>query len=132
VREAERSIARAGEEGVTLAVALERPARAVEVPAVGLDDEPLGGEKEVDLEARDFLVDLWACESVGVADREHELFELALRERGPGVVLFERGSEDLRPSLASVRVDRRRNRSQVEELEDLGLVERSLECAATQ
>ena len=69
-------VARAGEDGVALAVALEGAAGAVVAVAVGLDDEAAGGEQEVDPEAGDPCPRLGALEAVVVAEGEHELFEL--------------------------------------------------------
>jgi hypothetical protein len=91
----------------------------VEPPAVGFDDESLGGEEEVDLEAGDLLVDLRLLEAVGPAEGEHALLELALGEVGPGHVLCERGREAAGSSFASVRVDRVGEVGEVEELDDL-------------
>jgi hypothetical protein len=66
---------------VAAPVALEAAPGAVVRPAVGLDDEALGGEQEVDLVVVDVLVDERGREAVVAADLQEEAFEVA-RGRG--------------------------------------------------
>src|SRR3954447_4774751 len=80
VREAQDAMARQREPGVALAVALEGRASAVVRPPVRLDDEPLPGEQEVDLEARDAVVHSRARQAAVAAEREHALLEVAARQ----------------------------------------------------
>ena len=74
--EPQRAVARPGEDGVALAVALEGAAGAVVGPAVGLDDESARLEDEVDAEARNPRARLRAFNAMRVAEGEHELLEL--------------------------------------------------------
>ena len=67
--------------GEALAIALERPAAAVEGPAVELDDEPVGRPERVHLVALDENVAGRQREVLGAAEVEEEGFELALRAR---------------------------------------------------
>ena len=127
--EPQRPVAGAGEDGVALAIAFEGAAGAVVGPAVGFDREPVVGEDEVDLEAGDVRVDLRPREAVVVAQREHELLEFALRERGVAIQV-ERALQRGRSALALVGSCHGIEGGEVVELLHLGFVERSLEGAA--
>jgi hypothetical protein len=87
VREAQDAVAGPGQLGVAAAVALEGGTVAVEVPPVGLDDEPLAREEEVDLDRPDMDVGGRLRESVGRTQREEALLEVAAGEGRARVVL---------------------------------------------
>src|SRR4051812_50192540 len=82
MRQPQGAVAGARERRVPRAVALEGSARAVEAPAVGLDDEPERREDEVDLEAGDDAVHGGRRQAVRGAEREEALLELAAGQRG--------------------------------------------------
>ncbi len=124
--EAEDPEAARGEDRVALAVALERPPRAMEPPAVDLDDEPAARPVEVDLEAADDRVHPRPGDAVRVAEREERVFELAPRERVPGGVLAKQRREERRPGPARMGRHDRFERGEVEQLQHLRLVERAL------
>src|SRR5262245_1855570 len=66
------------EDPALLAVALEGGARAVDLPAVDLDDHALGTPDAVDLAALDVHVRLGAREARPVGELDEQLLELAL------------------------------------------------------
>jgi len=115
------------EQRVTLAVALERGAGAVERVTVDLDAQAVVGPEEVDLETRDDAVDERAIEPVGVAEAQEELLEVGAGDgRARGV-----GAEDLGESARAagrgMRSEHRLHGVAVEEAQDLGLVHRPLQ-----
>jgi hypothetical protein len=110
-----------------IARALERVAGAVEVPAIGLDDDAGGFEGEVDLEAGDPGVDSWVGQAGAAAECEEALLELAIRDGGAGVMGLERSSEAAGTVMAGVGPGQRIESGVVGQLADLRLVERLLE-----
>jgi hypothetical protein len=109
VGEAEGPVAGQGVGGVTAAVALEALPGAVVPPAVGLDDEALSREEEVDLVVAHVVVDERCREAVVAADPQEEAFEVALGEGGAGVEVVERCPE---PRCTGVPGMRRSDRAQ--------------------
>ncbi len=133
-RSVKRRVAVAGERvrGVAAPVALEALAGAVVRPAVGLDDEPLGGEEEVDLVLVDVLVDQRGREAVVAADLQEEAFEVALGEPGAGFELVERRSEPRGTVCPGCATAIARQGGVVGERLDLDLVEEPFEVTARQ
>jgi len=115
------------ERRVALPVALEGPAAAVVLPAVGLDDDALLGEEEVDLEAGDRVVHTRLWQIARATEGEHALLELASGERRAGDVVGERPAQTRGAAVAGTGVGDRGERLHVGESEDLHSIENPLE-----
>jgi hypothetical protein len=107
-------------------------AAAVAAPAVGLDDESLVGEYEVDFDAGDRLVDERPRQPIVVAKREEALLELAAREGCAGGVLGDGRSQPGRSVVARVGSRHGIESGIVGEAQDLRLIERTMEAASRQ
>src|SRR3954468_6155622 len=126
MREPQGAVAGARERRVPRAVALEGSARAVEAPAVGLDDEPGAGEEEVNPKAGDGAVHGGRRQAPGGAEREEALLELAAGQRGARAVGVEGGSELRRSVMAGVPRDEGIEDGQVEASGDRGFLDRAV------
>jgi hypothetical protein len=102
VGEAQGRVAGGGEERVALAVAFEGGPAAVPAPGVGLHDDALRDEDEVDRHAAQRLVDERLGESVAFAEGEERLLEVAPRAGAARLVLVERAPQPRRPAVPRV------------------------------
>ena len=93
VCEAERAVTGPGVDRVPGAVGLEGGSGAVVAPGVGLDDQALGFEEEVDLAAGGSVVDPGRREVVVGADGQEQALEAALGAIGARLVGLEGGPQ---------------------------------------
>ena len=101
--EAHDSETQLGQDHVALAIILERFARPVVLPTIGLDHEALTRPEEVDDEAVDWNVALWWWKAGSSREGEHPSFEF-LAGHGTLVELVKAGSQALGSGSASVHV----------------------------
>lgn len=128
--------ARERESLVVAAIALERVPRPVGLVPVGLEHQALGAPDKIGTDRRlpvvedDELVHLGHRKARRSAQLVETLLELAPRQRAADAMLVENGPDERGPSPVGVALELILDSAQVEQLERLRLVERSLDAAA--